>query len=351
MSKKTQKPNILWLYNKEEQRYADHVAKALKNSGGNPISIDYYRDIDLGVIDKKHTADFCQKHQKILQENMPLIISNEHTRNEILKLIRAEANKELKEELKAYIKKNKISGIFFPGDGFNYDTYPYHPEPKSRPRYSAVLLEIAKEENLPLIGACGGLQAAMHAEDVALKRVNKMVSAADAKRHVLSETHTNRDNTDFLAENTREQKVIKGTKLYNKLKKIEEKFDIENEGVPFFLNPEAHGGAIDLAEENLHKLHNKGYKISARSPDGIIQGVEHKDYNITLFQGHPEALAAKKHGVSVELFREFLIKPAQEIHNKIYKNQSTKQNLDKSSDQLLQTINSAQNSKSRGARR
>lgn len=246
------------------------------------------------------------------------------------------------------IKEQKISGILFPGDGFNYDAHPYHPQPKARPRYSKILVEIAKEQGIPLVGACGGLQAVMYSEGINLKRVSSMVGHDHAKNHTLSETHTNLSNVDFLAQNCREQEVIEGTKLYSFLKKAEANAGINNDGKPYFMNPEAHGGAIDLDPTNINKLKEKGYKISARSPDKIIQGVEHAKYNITLFQGHPEALAAKKHATSVNLFKHFLINPAIELHNKNYVHEKHNGDMKQFEGEFMRKIMEAENERKEG---
>jgi hypothetical protein len=50
--------------------------------------------------------------------------------------------------------------------------------------------------------------------------------------------------------------------------------------------------------------------VNLHSPDSIIQGLEHKNYDITLFQGHPEALAAQGDPMAIKLVEHFLINPA-----------------------------------------
>ena len=69
-------PNILWLYNKDEQKYADHVPTAIENSGGNPIALDYYKRIDLRELDKKYAAKFLKENEDVVRAHLPQIISD-----------------------------------------------------------------------------------------------------------------------------------------------------------------------------------------------------------------------------------------------------------------------------------
>lgn len=312
MTKEIIEPKIIWPYI-EGQNYSDHLPTAIKNAGGIPIDINYDDFLDLRKLDESSVSEYLSISEKSKLSYIKMLLAPDGAEaNQTRKQIHAISNKILKKKVNDFIEENDITGIMLPGDFYNYDTHPFHPEPKSRPRYSKILLEIAKEKNLPLLGVCGGMQAISHIEGIKVDRVKNMVGERFARRHLLSETAAYDVNTNpnFLAENTRAQKAEDGTKIATFIKAFRRQFGYNEESDLYINLPEAHGGAVSNDKDNLKKIKELGYIVNLYSPDGIIQGMEHKDYDITLFQGHPEALVAQGDPKATKLIEHFLINPA-----------------------------------------
>lgn len=306
-SSHNKKPNILWLFNDGPgQQYFRHVSSAIRNAGGNPVIFDYINVFDVKEHDVKVAKNNIISHVSDDDVAMAIISPNSRTRKKIIQHVRKLSNEKLKKVVENFIEERNITGIFLPGDYYNYDTAPYHPEPQERPRYSKIFLDIAKERNIPLIGVCGGLQTIANYENIAIKRVEDMVSTEDAQNHILTKS------ASALQETIRRELVMPDTKLERFFTKINSKFGIKNTHEKYLYVPEAHLAAIDNSWENRLFIENKGYKINAVSSDGIIQGIEHKKHPIMGFQGHPEVMAARKEPFSLNLLKHFLIDPAKE---------------------------------------
>ena len=63
------------------------------------------------------------------------------------------------------------------------------------------------------------------------------------------------------------------------------------------VNSEHHQAVKDVAE---------GFKVTAKSSDGIIEAMEDAHRNIYLVQFHPEAMAVNNNGEAINIFKEFI---------------------------------------------
>lgn len=63
------------------------------------------------------------------------------------------------------------------------------------------------------------------------------------------------------------------------------------------VNTEHHQAVKDIAE---------GFKVTAKSSDGIVEAMEDARRKIYLVQFHPEALAANNNGEAINIFKEFI---------------------------------------------
>lgn len=63
------------------------------------------------------------------------------------------------------------------------------------------------------------------------------------------------------------------------------------------VNSEHHQAVKDIAE---------GFKVTAKSSDGIVEAMEDVHRKIYLVQFHPEALAVNKNGEAINIFKEFI---------------------------------------------
>ena len=321
------KPTVLFLYNQDDNFYSQHIEEALINIDLEPVKLDYDPVALIGkeqpTIGEIHLLTKDKEFERrLFGSELSESDLNKSDKQELIYQARKHTDKFLKESILRFIKKNKISALFIPGDLYNYDSEPYHPEPKNRPRYIKALLEIAKELNIPTMGVCGGLQGILHHEGIKLARVSEQVGHQNSLRHLLSDKQPGSTNINFLSEVSKATYVQPNTKLHSELIKIAKKLGTKQSRYkPIIFNaPEAHGGAIDITDqENIDKLHDKGYVVSARScHDDIIQGVEHKEYDILLFQNHPESLLAANDIVMTSLFESMFTAKAREYHKQHY---------------------------------
>lgn len=304
--KQNKKPNILWLFNEGPgQEYFKHVGKAIENSGGTPIAFNYASFYDLTRHDVKITKEHFLPRMSEDEIAHAIVNPGGVIHRETIAKIRQLSDKDLKKILEDFLDKKNIHGIFLPGDYFNYDIEPFHPEPKERPRYSNILIEIAKKRQMPIMGVCGGLQTIAHYEHIGIKRVHEMVSDEQARTHSVSES------PNIIQDTIRRQLVMPHTKLATEMSKMSKQLGLTDPKEQYIYVPEAHRAAIDNSWENRHLLEKKGYKINAVSSDGIIQGMEHKYHPIIGFQGHPEVMAARKEPIALRLMQSLLIEPAQ----------------------------------------
>lgn len=63
------------------------------------------------------------------------------------------------------------------------------------------------------------------------------------------------------------------------------------------VNTEHHQAVKDIAE---------GFKVTAKSSDGIVEAMEDASRNIYLVQFHPEAMAVNNVGEAINIFKEFI---------------------------------------------
>lgn len=63
------------------------------------------------------------------------------------------------------------------------------------------------------------------------------------------------------------------------------------------VNTEHHQAVKDIAE---------GFKVTAKSSDGIIEAMEDVHRKIYLVQFHPEAMAVNNNGEAINIFKEFI---------------------------------------------
>lgn len=177
-----------------------------------------------------------------------------------------------------------IDGLILSG---GHDVYPLNyneePDPKigavfpERDEYDFTLLNLAKDKNIPILGICRGLQIINTFFGGTLYQDNSYKGA------VLKHSQNQRPELK-----THTINIEKNSKLFNILNKSE-----------LLVNSFHHQSIKDAG---------KGLKIVAKAKDGIIESVEHEDYDFLVgVQWHPEMLF-KTCGDAEKIFNEFIAK-------------------------------------------
>lgn len=168
----------------------------------------------------------------------------------------------------------KVDGLLLPGSR-DMDPRYYHQEPHSklnpmsqeRTEAEFIVLKTAFENKKPVLGICGGMQSinvfyggSLH-QDIRTLIDNSLEHEEGAVHPI---------------------KLKNNSKLHNVLR--EKEFNVKS----------YHHQAVD-------KLGN-GLAINAESPDGIIEGIEHRDISVLGIQWHPELEETEQ---SKQIFESF----------------------------------------------
>lgn len=323
--KDTSKPIIGILYAKKgdakTNRYGTHVFGVMENMGNNTVAIDYEDIYDSAVrLTNRHFQTLHLVNGKGIPEK-----SSQEWRARFLQI--------LPTEIRRVLKELNIDGIVAPGDWYNYDTPPYHPNEKrplvSSALYGTVLEDKSEPLNIPVLGICGGLQAYVNhvAGPKGLGRVKDMISNKNklAVNHGASEPdhELSAENLgDALGYSGHMIVPVEGSVLHSIAERVQGKApDGQFHRV---MVPAAHGGACRNDSETLRKLAERGAEVSAFCEDGIVEALEVKDDHGKLkgffIQGHPESAIFDRDGkknfneiakISEEILNKALLEPAQ----------------------------------------
>lgn len=163
-----------------------------------------------------------------------------------------------------------------------------------RDEFDLILLRLATNRQLPVMGICRGHQL-----------INVAFSGS-----VYQDIHSQHEATLFKHSQTmpREQAShsVRITDTSSRL------FDILKKEPDIFVNSFHHQAVKDIAPE---------FKETAVAPDGINEAMEHPEKEIFSVQWHPEAMAANDDELMLELFRHHvetarLFKEAKRIHSR-----------------------------------
>lgn len=163
-----------------------------------------------------------------------------------------------------------------------------------RDEFDLILLRLATNRQLPVMGICRGHQL-----------INVAFSGS-----VYQDIHSQHEATLFKHSQTmpREQAShsIRITDTSSRL------FDLLKKEPDIFVNSFHHQAVKDIAPE---------FKETAVAPDGINEAMEHPEKEIFSVQWHPEAMAANDDELMLELFRHHvetarLFKEAKRIHSR-----------------------------------
>lgn len=185
-----------------------------------------------------------------------------------------------KEVLDSYI--GMIDGLIITG-GYDIDPMRFNEEPhikleaisKVRDEYEFYLLEKAEETKKPVLGICRGHQLINVAFGGTLYQDLSLMEGAYVKHRQQSFCETVTHKVD----------IQKDTRLFDVL------------GAEAFVNSFHHLAIKDVA---------KGFKVSAISKDGVIEGIEREEGSLLLgVQWHPECLTNNE-GKMLDLFKYFI---------------------------------------------
>ena len=180
------------------------------------------------------------------------------------------------------LSKNEIDRIFIPGNYYNIVSQPLPPVPNRQLVTDAVVKimgEKSSKKDLKLLAICGGLQGVLHAQKVEIRKLKDMLgSLKSAEVHISSMPDPRSKNAPLSR-----IEAIEGSKLGAMVSKA------RGDGGMFCYLPDAHREAVYASAENIAKLRRLGYKVSAISSDGMIEGLEDSRGNM-LLQMHPEYL-------------------------------------------------------------
>ncbi|MGN7661125.1 MAG: gamma-glutamyl-gamma-aminobutyrate hydrolase family protein [Anaplasma sp.] len=182
--------------------------------------------------------------------------------------------------LREFLESNHVDRVFIPGNHYNIVSPPLPPVPHRQLATTALIrLMGGGGLKLRLLAICGGLQGVLYAQGVDIDRVENMLgSSAMARSHEISLPNPRLAGVPLMR-----MRALPGTRLASILEKINDSGDM------VFYMPDAHSEAVSNTAENIEKLKDLGYKLSAFSDDGIIEALEDKRGNM-LLQMHPEYL-------------------------------------------------------------
>ena len=185
----------------------------------------------------------------------------------------------LESKVRTFIHNNNINKVIIPGNYYNLDSEPFPPT-TYRQDVTEMLVKIADEQKIRLMGICGGLQGIVHAKGIKMVEV-KSISNGNAKQHLIS--HPNPHSQNALLHEIRINPSSKLGVI------VGEHVDLNENGWINLYLPDLHSRVINNSMENISKLNAAGYKIVGFSADGMIEIIEDEVGNVH-FQGHPEGL-------------------------------------------------------------
>lgn len=173
----------------------------------------------------------------------------------------------------------KIDGLFLPGsrdmDPQYYQQEPHpkiNPMNKERTETEFAALKIAMENKKPVLGICGGMQ---------LINVFCKGSLYQDIKSLINNSLTHEEGSEHLV------KIQEGSKLRSIVK--DKEFNVKS----------YHHQAVNRLGNELI--------VNAISPDGVIEGIEHKNLFVLGIQWHPELEDTKQ---SKHIFESFLMECA-----------------------------------------
>ncbi len=179
-------------------------------------------------------------------------------------------------------------GFLFPG-GFDLDPAFFNEEPipelgrvdRDLDIFQLAVLDLAVEKQMPVLGICRGAQVINVALGGSLYQDIPSQFATPVLNHMQETIHL---GTDHPVE------ITPGSRLHKMF------------GPGLMVNSRHHQSI---------KEPGKGLKITVRSPDGVIEAVEHRSLPIDLVQWHPELMMLETQ-VMAPLFNTFIQKTAPE---------------------------------------
>ncbi|MBQ4874561.1 MAG: gamma-glutamyl-gamma-aminobutyrate hydrolase family protein [Rickettsiaceae bacterium H1] len=191
-------------------------------------------------------------------------------------IVKKEGNLETK--IRQFIQDNYIKRVIIPGNYYNLDSEPFAPN-TNRQDVTEVLVKMANEQKIYLIGICGGLQGVMHAKGIEIVKIGAI--RGNGKQHLISNPDPHVKNVPL-----HEVRVNPASRLATVIK---DHSNVDQNGWITLYLPDAHSRVVNNSVENIAKLNGLGYKIVGFSGDGMIEIIEDKFGNI-YFQDHPEGL-------------------------------------------------------------
>ena len=177
--------------------------------------------------------------------------------------------------VKSFIHQHHIKHVIIPGNNYNLTSPPFTPN-SNRQDITAILSKMADNNEIYLMGICGGLQGIMYAKEVKILDIEGLNQSEH--EHVISFPNPQAENVPLHRINISPNSYL-GHILMDQF---------NNDDTSIYL-PDAHHQVLSNSPDNISKMESYGYKIVGLSDDGIIEIIEDKFGNIH-FQGHPEAL-------------------------------------------------------------
>ncbi len=187
-------------------------------------------------------------------------------------------NGDLESVLRDFIEENNITKVIIPGNYYNLDSAPFAPN-SNRQDVTGLLVKIAGEQKIRLLGICGGLQGIVHSQGIELVKVKDI--KGDVEKHLISDPNPQSPTVPL--------GKVRLNPFSNLAKIIQSHIDSDLNGWMNLYLPDAHSRVINNSVENIMRLENAGYRVIGFSQDGMIEIIEDKVGNVH-FQGHPEGL-------------------------------------------------------------
>lgn len=181
--------------------------------------------------------------------------------------------------------KNQIEAMdsIIISGGFDVNPLIYGEEPSQkqgflcpeRDEYDLMVIKAAMELNKPILGICRGVQILNAALGGTLYQDLSQIEGCYIK-------HVQESKPDTAGHSV---EIVKGTKLYSIL------------GEKIITNSFHHQAIKDLAP---------GFKVAARSKDGVIEAIEKDEGFVIGIQWHPEMMAGKDNKLMLNIFKTFV---------------------------------------------
>lgn len=265
-----------------------NIIEVLESFCVNPVIIDYNTVVDWNNIKSIKPEEINEKTLKPEQiEQIDKLVYN---------------------NLKRFLKENKIYKVVIGGDNFNYNEEPYHPAPQSRRFITKALAQMEKEGKIKLLAICGGMQGILYYDNVKLDTVKNMIGEDKAQKYLSAEPYimgekyieSSKDegSNKFYSCNSKLNKLLVsenshiGRLMITAEKQYDIKYERDGKGNLITLIPSAHhNGVSSFDKANLDKLDKDGYKVIGKSEDGIVYITETDKSSDIMIEGHPELLA------------------------------------------------------------